>query len=248
MAIPSPINTSPPLILALENSTMCGSVALVSGGNCLYEQSLLSSKTHSRRLLPAINELLAATAIDWPDLHGLAISLGPGSFTGLRIGLATIKGLAMATGLPLLGIASLDGLASQLNHCPLQICPILDARKSEVYTALYVNQGQELKRQSDYLVLPPTKLCAQLNGPTIFLGDGVPTYHDLLTQELGDLAHFAPAHLAFPRAAAIGQLAVQQFQAQKFIDPASAVPIYIRPSEAEINYQKRKRKPKEHRP
>ncbi|MEN8140428.1 MAG: tRNA (adenosine(37)-N6)-threonylcarbamoyltransferase complex dimerization subunit type 1 TsaB [Thermodesulfobacteriota bacterium] len=236
----SPVIHSPaPLILAVENSTMCGSVALVSGGSCLYEQSLLSSKTHSKRLLPSLKRAMAETGLEWDELDALAVSLGPGSFTGLRIGLATIKGLALATGLPLIGVSSLSGLASQFPHCSLQLCPILDARKSEVYTALYQNQAGVMTRTSDYLVMEPSKLCRLLKEPTLFVGDGVPPYQEEISAELGPLAHFAPGQGFFPRAASLGQLAVSRYLAEDFSDPATAVPIYIRASEAEINLRQK---------
>ncbi len=218
---------------------MCGSVALISDGNCLYEQSLLSKKTHSKRLLPAIEQAMIETELNWNGLDGLAVSIGPGSFTGIRIGLTTIKAIAMATGLPLMGIASLDGLASQFAHSQLQICPILDARKNEVYTALFQDQNGSMSRISEYMVLAAERLCQKITIPTLFVGDGVAPYRDLIKEILAELAIFAPAQLHFPRAAAIGQLAIKKYQQADFIDPATAVPIYIRPSEAEINYKKK---------
>ena len=218
---------------------MCGSVALVSAEGCLYEQSLFSSRTHSKRLLPAIEQLLHETGLSWDNLDGLAVSLGPGSFTGLRIGLTTAKSMAMATGLPLFGVASLDGLASQAEHCSLQVCPLFDARKKEVYAALYQDNNGAMCRISEYLAIPPQQLCERITIPTLFMGDGVASYGSLFKEELGELAYFASPQLFFPRAATIGKLALDKFHGQDFLDPALAVPIYIRPSEAEINLRKK---------
>lgn len=128
---------APPLILALETSGTCGSVALVDGRGCRAEYSLQSSRTHSRRLLEAVERVMAESETDWPQLDALAAGLGPGSFTGLRIGLSSAKGLALATGKPLLGISSLDGLAVQAMQQPLPVCTLIDARKQEVFAAFY---------------------------------------------------------------------------------------------------------------
>lgn len=229
-----------PLILAIENSGMCGSVALTSGSHCIAEQSLLSKMTHSKRLLTSVQRLMEEAEVSWEEIDALAISLGPGSFTGLRIGLSSIKGLAMATGIPLIGISSLDALACQFTHVSMPICPILDARKHEVYTALYhPDKNGLIKRTSDYLVISPQNLIKQIDGPTLFIGDGVDVYGDLLREELGQRAFFAPAQLHFARAASIAFLALPFWQKKEFVDPADVAPLYVRPSDAELNFQKK---------
>ncbi|MBU0680299.1 MAG: tRNA (adenosine(37)-N6)-threonylcarbamoyltransferase complex dimerization subunit type 1 TsaB [Proteobacteria bacterium] len=235
------ISWSPPLILAIDNSTMYGNVALTSADGLLAEHTLLSRLTHSKRLLTSLENILQESDLDWHQLDALAVCLGPGSFTGLRIGLATIKGIAMATGLPLIGISSLDGLASQLPFAKQQICTILDARKHEIYAAFYEsNDSGEVERTSDYLVMEPEELIAAIDCPTIFVGDGVNVYADLLKESLGARALFAPEHIIFPRAATIGKLALTQYQQKQFLDPASAVPLYIRASDAEIQLKKKR--------
>ena len=235
------ISKTPPLILAIENSGLCGSVALVSGSHCIAEQSLLSRLTHSKRLLTTIDRLLAESQVDWPQVDAMAISLGPGSFTGLRIGLSTVKGLAMATGIPLIGVSTLDGLAGQFSHTDKAVCPVLDARKKEVYTALYrANDEGLMERQSDYLVTSPEKLAEQITEPTVFMGDGTAVYGNLLREKLGDLALFAPEQLYFAKASSIGFCALSLFAQNQFLDTASCVPLYIRPSDAEIHFKERK--------
>jgi tRNA threonylcarbamoyladenosine biosynthesis protein TsaB len=223
------------VLLALETSGMCGSIALVSKQQCIGEYSLHSRKTHSRRLLAGIDWLLGEAGLDWDEIGAIAISLGPGSFTGLRIGLSTAKGLAMASGLPLLGVVGLDGLAAQLGHASTLICPVLDARKNEVYAAFYRCRAAGLpERVSDLMVLPPAALAAMISEPVVLVGDGAILYEELFQQKLGELAIVAPGTIYFPRAASIGRLAFAKWARKDFLDPAGAVPLYIRPSEAEM--------------
>ncbi|MFN2366826.1 MAG: tRNA (adenosine(37)-N6)-threonylcarbamoyltransferase complex dimerization subunit type 1 TsaB [Desulfurivibrionaceae bacterium] len=225
-----------PLILAIETATMCGSVALMSGNRCLAEYSVDTATTHSRRLIRQVDRVRRETGLDWPRIDGIAISLGPGSFTGLRIGLSTAKGLAMAAERPLLGVPTLDGLARQLMGPPdSRICALLDARKKEVYAAFYRcdNHGIPRKTGAD-LVLKPEKLAGLIDQPTVLVGDGGLAYRDLFRETLGDSAIFAPPRTFFPRAVTIGLLASEMFTANHFVDPAEVVPIYVRPSEAEL--------------
>jgi tRNA threonylcarbamoyladenosine biosynthesis protein TsaB len=226
-----------PLLLALENSTLCGSVALVSGSQCLAEFTLQSRLTHSKRLLSAVDNIMSSCEVKWDDLDSIAVSLGPGSFTGLRICLATAKGLAMAAALPLIGVASLDGLAVQLSYTRHLICVLLDARKKEVYAAFYRHINGTAERISDYLAISPEKLAAQINEPVILVGDGAELYADFFREKLGERALFAPPQLFHTRAAAIGLPAIKKWQNNDFLDTSSAVPIYVRPSDAEIHFK-----------
>jgi tRNA threonylcarbamoyladenosine biosynthesis protein TsaB len=159
-----------PIILALETATMCGSVALVSENRCLAEFSLQTGETHSRRLLAGVDWLLQETGIDWPSIDAVAVSQGPGSFTGLRIGLATAKGLAMAGGAKLIGIGTLDGLAAQLFAAgEVLICPVLDARKKEVYCGFFKCDNQGIPRlQEEYMVINPEALISFRKNLLIF--------------------------------------------------------------------------------
>jgi tRNA threonylcarbamoyladenosine biosynthesis protein TsaB len=233
-----------PLLLALETSGQCGSIALVTPERCLAEYSLNSPLTHSRRLLAGMQDLLNAAGFTLEDLDGLAVSIGPGSFTGLRIGLGTIKGLAMATCLPLITIPTLDGLAAQLPFATGHICPIIDARKKEVFAAIYQRQaGGELQRTTDYLAIAPARLAERIQAPTIFIGDGILPYQELFQDKLGSKAIFAPTALYFARAASIGMLALDRWQSQDCIDPHRAVPLYVRASEAEVNLLKKEGAP-----
>lgn len=233
------LTQQPPLILAVENSGMCGSIALVSGSHCIAEQSLLSKLTHSKRLLVTLERVMAECQVTWEQIDAIAISLGPGSFTGLRIGLSTVKGLALATSIPLIGVPTLDGLASQFTFTAMPVCPILDARKNEVYTALYqTDENGLMQRRSEYLVIPAVELAEQITEPTVFAGDGITVHGDLLREKLGDLAVFAPEQLYFAKASSIGFLALSRWQKKEFLDPAGCIPLYVRASDAELNLRK----------
>ena len=275
---------SPPLILALETSGSCGSVAVVDGRGCRAEYSLQSSRTHSRRLLETVERVMVESETDWRQLDALAVGLGPGSFTGLRIGLSSAKGLALATGKPLLGISSLDGLAAQAIYQPLPVCALIDARKQEVFAAFYRtgsaatgqnNQDSEkktalsgkaspidsprdkandhglkginghhtppeamhcdhLQRTGDYLALPPARLGELISRPTLLLGSGAELYRELLTEQLGKLAVFAPPQLYFARAATVAWLAQEHWRRENFVDPGQITPIYVRAADAKL--------------
>lgn len=229
-----------PVILALETATMSGSVAIVAANRCLAEFSLQTGETHSRRLLAGIDWLMQEIGIEWSTIDGVAVSLGPGSFTGLRIGLATAKGLVMASGAKLIGVSTLDGLAAQLFAAPgILVCPVLDARKKEVYSCFYKTDSHGMsQQQGEYLVSSPEDLCARINEPVVMVGDGVTVYGTLFRDKLGDLLRIPPAGVYFPRAAAIGLLARDKWRKEEFLDPATAEPIYIRASEAELLFGK----------
>ncbi|MEN8143081.1 MAG: tRNA (adenosine(37)-N6)-threonylcarbamoyltransferase complex dimerization subunit type 1 TsaB [Thermodesulfobacteriota bacterium] len=231
---------SPPLILAIETASMCGSVAIVSGDKCLAENSIDSSSTHSKRLVQQVDYVMKETGLDWDQLDAIAISLGPGSFTGLRIGLSTAKGLVMATNLPLIGVPTLDGLASQA-AAPngSNICAVLDARKKEVYGAFYKSNNSGIpEKTGEYLVKKPNILALLIDKPTILIGDGAVLYRDVFEEIAADNAIFTPQQICFPRSAPIGFIAARMFAEKNFIDPAEAVPIYVRPSEAELTLKK----------
>lgn len=225
-----------PLLLAIESATMCGSVAILSGDRCLVENSVATANTHSRRLIQQVDQVMRETELDWHQIDGIAVSLGPGSFTGLRIGLSIAKGLAMASGRPLLGVSTLDGLAKQIVAMPgCPVCALLDARKKEVYAAFYVGDADGIPtRTGPDMVITPSELAALIKTRTILVGDGASAYRNLLAETLGEKAIFTPVSSFFPRAATIGRLAAPMFADHDFIDPGDAVPIYVRPSDAEL--------------
>jgi len=228
-----------PLILALDTATGCCSLALTTGtvadGSVLASLSLNSKITHSRRLISAIDWLFSETEVDWPKIDGIAVGLGPGSFTGLRIGMATAKGLAATAGKPLLGISTLDALAGNCLTTRL-ICAAVDARKREVYVAFYrCDESGEARRVSEIRAVDPRKLTDEIKEPVLMVGDGALVYGDQWLKELGEMVEFAPVSLHYPSAAVIGLLGGQNLQNNQILDLASAVPLYVRASDAELS-------------
>lgn len=226
------------LTLSIETSDYMGGVALVRDGRPVAEVGLASKETHSRRLMVVIKWLMQRLGADWSDLDILAVGLGPGSFTGLRIGLATAKGLAFALGLPLIGVPTLDALASHVIACKGDlVCPVLDARKSEVYTALYqIKNSGELEKISPYQAISPEELAVFVpyGQRVLLLGGGLLLYQDIFVHGLGNRAVIVPSHMAHVRAASVGILAELRWQKEKRPDDFKTLkPIYVRPSEAE---------------
>jgi len=226
------------LILSIETSTGCGSIALTRGERLLAEATARPEVTHSRRLLGTVSWLIEAAGVDWSALDGIAVSLGPGSFTGLRIGMAAAKGLAMACGAPLIGVETLDALALSCAGAEERICPVLDARKQEVYAAMYQpgKDGYPL-RLTDDQALAPQDLAAGIDRPTVLAGPAVAVYGRLFQKNR--FIRVVPAPLAHPRALYVGLLACRQLAAGRKMDPATAAPKYVRASEAEINLVKK---------
>jgi len=225
-------------VLGIDTSTSCGAVGLIDDGEVLSDYLLNISVTHAERLLGAIGLVLREARCSIGDVDGWALSLGPGSFTGLRIGVSTVKGLAFATGKPVAGVSTLDALASQVSPTPYLICPILDARKKEVYTAFYrYGEGNILGRQSDDQALRPEDLVKKIKKQTIFLGDGVRTYRDFLLHSLPSLAIFPVAPVHVPRGSTVAKLGLDLLKKEEHLNISTFSPIYIRPSEAEIKWQ-----------
>lgn len=226
-------------ILGIDTSTRCGSIGLINGEETVAECLLNLPITHSERLLKAIDHLLKESRCPMENLDGWAVSLGPGSFTGLRIGISTLKGLAYATRKPVAGISSLDVLASQISPTPYLICPILDARKGELYSAFYrYDETHSLQRQSDYHAMKPEDLVKQIQQMTIFVGDGVRAYGDFLRNCLPSLALFPEFPLHLPHGSVVARLGGKLIQKGEVIKVEALTPIYVRPSEAEIKWQK----------
>ena len=231
------------LILSIETSTGCGSISVTRGGldqgTILAEATAQPETTHSRRLLGSVDWVMSAAGISWGQLDGVAISLGPGSFTGLRIGMAAAKGIAFAAELPLLGVPTLEALVLA---CPLScsgcVWSLLDARKQEVFAACFqpIAPGR-YQQVGDILAIRPEKLLERLEGPAVMVGPGVDTYRD--TFSVQDNLILVPASFSAVRAARIGFLAAEQLASGKILDPVSAAPLYVRASEAEINFLKK---------
>jgi tRNA threonylcarbamoyladenosine biosynthesis protein TsaB len=224
------------IVLGVETATGVGSVAIVNDKGIIGEFTLNVSLNHSERLLPIIDQLLKNSDISLSRIDGLVVSLGPGSFTGLRIGISTIKGLSLASEKPVVGIPTLDGLAHHYPFAETLVCPMLDAKKKEVFAALYRwNSSFELQKITSDLAISPQKILQNINERVVFLGDGSRVYESLIKEFLGSKALFAPPHLGHPRAATIACLGLEELKKGNTLALNNLAPLYIRSPDAERN-------------
>ena len=214
-------------VLAVETSTLSGGAALLDGERIVGEYILDVRVTHSERLMAAIDQLLSDAGWTASDLEGIAVTVGPGSFTGLRVGLSTVKGLALALAIPVAAVPTLDAMAAMLPYAALPVCPVLDARKREVYTSLYRWDGLGMRRQWDYLAVTPDELARRLHEPVIVVGDGAEAIDSAFARRV------APPRRG-PTPAVVGALGRARLARGETVAAADLVPIYLRPSEAEL--------------
>jgi tRNA threonylcarbamoyladenosine biosynthesis protein TsaB len=230
------------IVLSVDTSTPVGSVALTKKEEVLAEYILRVAHTHARHVLVLIERMLADCGVSFETLDALAVTVGPGSFTGLRIGMATVKGLAYAAKKPVLGVSTLLALAQNLAFAPYPICPLLDAKKKEVYCGIYRDPGDGTPRTEwEDRAIAPHKLISRISEKTLFLGDGTLLYRDLLAKTLGAKALFAPESLHFPRASNVGRLAYYRLREGKVDHLFTLTPRYLRRSEAETARDERER-------
>ena len=223
------------MILAIESATPRGSVALVRGGTVLRERSLPHGLQPSESYLSEVDRLFPESGTGPEQIGHVAVSAGPGSFTGLRVGMAAAKGFCFGWGTPIVPVPTLHALAIRFPREGTTICPVLDARRKEVYAGLYRWEGGVCFRTVPDAALPPEDLPDILPGGTIlFCGDGISPYRRMICDRLGARALFPPPGEEFPRAAAVGLLAERMLTEGAAEDPRSVVPAYLRPSEAEV--------------
>lgn len=220
-------------LLTIDTSTTACSVALTEGEKITAEYVLDTERTLSKRLVYQIDSILREAGVAVADLDGFGVSLGPGSFTGLRVGIATVKGLALASDKPVIGFSSLAMLAMNLPWSSCQVCPMLDARKNEVYAGLYQCEGIPTIISAD-CVAAPADFLDNIVDTTVFLGSGAVRYREIIVSKLGSKAVFAPFSCNTPRASAGAALAFQAFSRGEVTPIDQLNPAYIRPSEAEI--------------
>lgn len=223
-------------ILAIDSSGLVAGVAIVEDDCLLAEYTVNYKKTHSQTLLPMLDEIARMIELDLASVDAIAVAGGPGSFTGLRIGSATAKGLGLALDKPLVNIPTVEGLAFNLYGTDRLICPIMDARRSQVYTGLYEFRGDEFVRLTGQMSVPVAEIVDRVNAygrPVVFLGDGVPVYREAIEERTEVPLSFAPAHLNRQRAAAIGTLALDYVKRGEVESAAEHRPEYLRMSQAE---------------
>lgn len=223
-------------ILGLDSSGIVASVAVVEDDVLIAEYTVNYKKTHSQTLLPMLDEIVKMTELDLDSIDAIAVAAGPGSFTGLRIGAATAKGLGLALQKPLVAIPTVEGLAYNLYDVPGLICPIMDARRKQVYTGIYRFENHKLIKVEDQMALPMEELIEKLNayGENVtFLGDGVPVFTGMIKENITVPYAFAPAHVNKQRAAAVAALGVIYYQEGRTETAMEHNPDYLRVSQAE---------------
>lgn len=228
-------------VLSLDSSTEAASCAIVEDNKLLGEITYNNEKQHSVILMSMIDNLLTNLRLDLNDLDGFVVAKGPGSFTGLRIGMSTIKGLSLGSGKPCVTVSSLDSLAYNLTYASGVICPILDALRDNVYTRLYKCENGVLKPISDYITISIDELINEVNKydeVVYFVGDGTYKHKEKLSSHLPN-SFFAPAHLNITRASSLGELGIKLLHSGIVEDLNTATPIYLRKSQAEREYDKK---------
>lgn len=223
-------------ILGLDSSGLVASVAVAEEENLLAEYTVNYKKTHSQTLLPMLDEIVKMIELDLNTIDAIAIAGGPGSFTGLRIGSATAKGLGFALGKPLIQIPTVDGLAYNLWGSRDLVCPLMDARRNQTYTGLYeFSDGtmQVLIEQCAVGIDEIVELINQKNCPVVFLGDGVPVFCEFIRENCKVPFSFAPPHMNKQRGAAVAALAILYFEEGRIQTAAEHRPDYLRLSQAE---------------
>lgn len=234
-------------ILALDSSGLVASVAIAEDDNLLAEYTVNYKKTHSQTLLPMLDEISTMIELDFGTIDAIAVAAGPGSFTGLRIGAATAKGLGLALNKPLIGIPTVEGLAYNLYDVSGIICPIMDARRKQVYTGIYKFENHEMITVEEQMAIGVEELIEKINTQkchTVFLGDGVSVYKEMIEEKIKVPYTFAPLHMNKQRAGAIAALGMKYFKAGKIESAAEHQPDYLRVSQAERERAEREAKRK----
>lgn len=223
-------------ILGIDTSTKYAGVAVVENRVLIAQSTLQFMASHSEKLLPEIAHILEIMKIPIETIDYYAVTVGPGSFTGLRVGISTVKGLAFATRKNVIPISTLEVIARGFIHVEYPICPILDARKKEVYSALFQWENGKLLRIKRDSVLTPEALTEWIKGKTLFAGDGLSIYKDKLQQLFGEKAIFAESIYNIPSSAIVALMGFEKAEEGKFISARDLSPLYLRKSEAEIKF------------
>lgn len=223
-------------ILGLDSSGLVASVAVVEDDNMLAEYTVNYKKTHSQTLLPMLDEIASMIELDLKTIDAIAIAGGPGSFTGLRIGSATAKGLGLALNKPLIHVPTVDGIAYNLCGTSAIVCPLMDARRNQTYTGLYEFSGNEMEVLVEQCAVGIEEIIDIVNSferEVVFLGDGVPVFREYIEEHCETPYRFAPAHLNKQRASALAVLAQNYYAQGKVETAAEHRPDYLRLSQAE---------------
>ena len=221
-------------ILAIEASALTASVAVCEDHLPLAAMTLQNGHTHSETLLPMVNQLLAHAGLTVADIDLFAVPVGPGSFTGIRIGVSLIKGLAFDSGKPCVGLSSLEAMAYNLAGCPGILCPVMDARRNQLYNALFTWKDGKLIRLCEDRLIPATELAKELagyNAPVYMTGEGSPILEKAAAGSL-DLRLPSPL-MATQNAVSVAELALVEYEKGNTVSDFELLPVYLRPSQAE---------------
>lgn len=224
------------MILAIDSSSLVASVALANDEKIIAEYTINLKKTHSQTLLPMVDEIFKMTGIDKKELEAIAVTEGPGSFTGLRIGAATAKGLAFALDIPIVGVSTLEMMAYNFNYCNKRICPIMDARRSQVYTGIYECPQEQIIQILQPCALSIEQLLEELKKQekaVIFVGDGIPVFKETIDNELQLEHYFARQHLSRQQASTLAVIGLDMFRGGLGQISDDFAPKYMRMSQAE---------------
>ena len=229
-------------LLGIDSSGMTASAAIVSGDILVAEFTVNNKQTHSQTLLPMIDQVVKMSGIGLEELDGSAVAAGPGSFTGLRIGSSTAKGMALALNKPIIPVPTLEGMAYRMAGFGGVICPLMDARRSQVYTGIYRMSGSRMECLLEQCAVDILDIAAkvnELNENVVFLGDGVPVHRAVLEEKIKVSYQFAPLHLNRQSAASVAALGMIYMEEGKIEDAKDHKPIYLRQSQAERERAKR---------
>lgn len=229
-------------ILAVDTSAQIVSVAIMDSSTLLAEYSINHKKTHSQKLMPMISEIMHSLELTPSDIDVFAASNGPGSFTGLRIGITTIKALAYAVQKKVVGVPTLDALAFNIHATDSLVCPIIDARNNQVYTALYSMEHYNQVKITEYMGVPVAELVKIIKGKNqkvVFNGDAVALHKGFLKDELGEICSFSLDNLMLQRASSVAQVALKLLSEGRSENCFDMVPFYLRKSQAEREFDKK---------
>lgn len=227
------------LILAVETSTPVSSVAIGSEQGVVASMTVARGRGHAEFLAPAIRYLCEQSEMSLSQLAGVAVGLGPGLFTGMRVGIATAKGLSQALRVPIVGLPSLDLLAYDVRYTGRTICAVIDARRGEVFSALYKQVPGGIQRLSDYQVWPPERLAGELEARSeevLFVGNGALLHKGVLPERRAD---YASVTRAFPQATALVELALPRFVREETDSVHELEPLYLRKADVQIGWETR---------
>jgi len=223
------------LTLAIDTSSESASIALLRDDDILSEIFINLDVNHSVVLLPALHHLMRLSRLEPNEIDLFACTIGPGSFTGLRVGASTVKGLALALGRPIAGVSTLEALAFNITGHEIPVCPMLDAKKEQVYTALYrTGWDYTLEKIESERVTDVRRFLERIDGEVIFVGDGSVKYAGLINDMLPGKSYFASGCHQHVRAAVVAVLGKKKYFDGDVLDSVTVAPVYLRPSEAEM--------------